>query len=295
MEGIKIAGYNSRRILKAACKVAATLFSGLTILLSFVTWEDLNIQGFFGKSIVFLCIMLFSVSAALLWICVLKKEFTVYEKGINKISICYGDIMRLGFPKKNSKKRTVVIPVNTCFDTIVDENIAENKKLLVSPEAIHGQWLLKFCEERMDRIELDRKISEYLESKIPKEILPREKKERGNLNNYEIGTIVPVAGSNKVTFLLVALSEFDENNNAKSSKDKVIQCAESILDFQRKKGQGYDLYLPLMGTGLSGADLSPKDSVRILKSFFQLHANEIRGTVNIVIYSEQKSQVSIYD
>ncbi len=295
MEVIEMAGYNSRRVLKAACKVAATLFSGLTILLSFVTWEDLNIQGFFGKSIVFICIILFSISAALLWICVLKKEFTVYEKGNNKIGICYGDIMRLGFPKKNREKRTVVIPVNTCFDTIVDENIAENKKLLVSPEAIHGQWLLKFCEKRMDRSELDRKISEYLESRIPKEILLREKKERGNLNNYEIGTVVPVAGSNKVTFLLVALSEFDENNNAQSSKDKVIQCAESILDFQRKKGQGYDLYLPLMGTGLSGADLSPKDSVRILKSFFQLHADEIRGTVNIVIYSEQKSQVSIYD
>lgn len=295
MEGIKIAGYNSRRILKAACKVAATLFSGLTILLSFVTWEDLNIQGFFGKSIVFLCIMLFSVSAALLWICVLKKEFTVYEKGINKISICYGDIMRLGFPKKNSEKRTVVIPVNTSFDTIVDEGIEGNEKPLVSPRTIHGKWLQKFCEERVDRSELDRKISEFLENKIPRETLLREKKERGNLNNYEIGTVVPVAGGNKVTFLLVALSEFDENNNAQSSKDKVIQCVGSILEFQRKKGQGSDLYLPLMGSGMSGAALSPKDSLRILKSFFQLHADEVRSIVNIVIYPGQKGQVSIYD
>lgn len=30
----------------------------------------------------------------------MKKEFTVYEKGTRKICICYGDIMKLGFPKK---------------------------------------------------------------------------------------------------------------------------------------------------------------------------------------------------
>lgn len=295
MKAIRTIEYNMKRVSKAACKVAATLFSALSILLSFVTWEDLGNQGFFGRFVVFACIISASIICALLWICVLKTETTVYEKGINKICICYGDIISIGFPKKSGGNKMVVIPVNTCFDTIVDENIAENKKPLVSSRTIHGKWILKICEEKLSRSALDLLINKFLEDKIPKKALQRTDKERGNLKNYEIGTIVPIEGGNNVTFLLVALSEFDENNNAQSSKDKVIQCAESILEYQKKNGQGYDLYLPLMGTGLSGADLSPKDSVRILKSFFQLHANEIRGTVNIVIYSEQKSQVSIYD
>lgn len=35
MEAIKIVEYNMKRVLKAACKVAATLFSGLSVLLCF--------------------------------------------------------------------------------------------------------------------------------------------------------------------------------------------------------------------------------------------------------------------
>lgn len=295
MEAIKIVEYNMKMVLKATCKVAATLFSGLSILLCFVTWEEIRDYGFFGRAVTLVLIILISIISALLWICVLKKESIVYEKGTHKICICYGDIMRLGFPKKNSDNKIIVIPVNTCFDTIVDDNIADNKKPLVSPRTIHGKWLLKICEKKMDRDELDLLISNFLRDKMPKMVLERKTKERGNLNDYEIGTVVPVEGDNNITFLLVALSEFDENNNAQSSKDKVVRCAKSVLEYQKTKGQGYGLYLPLMGTGLSGAGLSLKGSVRILKSFFQLHADEIRGSVNIVIYPGQKSQISIYD
>ncbi len=52
MEALKIVEYNGGRVLKAASKVAATLFSGLSILLCFVTWGDLNIYNFSGKFII---------------------------------------------------------------------------------------------------------------------------------------------------------------------------------------------------------------------------------------------------
>lgn len=294
MKVIKIVEYNIKEILKVSCKIAGMIFSGFSIILSFVTWEEIG-NGGVNKYFVFGLIVLCSVILAFLWICILKVKFTVYKEGRKEICIRYGDIIKLGFPKKSTRKRIVVIPVNTSFDTIVDENIFGDQKPLVSTETIHGKWILNYCEKEMDINELDRKITQALQGKESLQKLKSEEA-RGKLKNYEIGTVVPIGiASGNVIFFLVALSKFDQNNNAYSSREEVIRCAESVLKFYYKKGQGYDLYLPLMGTGLSEAGLSPNESLRLLKAFFELHVDQVRGKVNIVISYEQKDEVSIFD
>ena len=56
-----------------------------------------------------------------------------------------------------------------------------------------------------------------------------------------------------LNFILLALSEFDENNKAQSSKDEVIKSLRSLLEFYDVNGQGYQMYITLMGTGRSRA------------------------------------------
>ncbi len=64
-----------------------------------------------------------------------------WSNGDGKINICYADIMKISFPRKSKGKKIVVIPVNTSFDTIVDENLASCDRPLVSATTVHGLWL----------------------------------------------------------------------------------------------------------------------------------------------------------
>lgn len=59
-------------------------------------------------------------------------------------------------------------------------------------------------------------------------------------------------------------------------------------------GQGYELYLPLLGSGLSRANLSHKKSLQTIEAVLQLHNEKIHGEINVVIYHKDKTKVSIF-
>lgn len=72
-----------------------------------------------------------------------------------------------------------------------DEDIFENQKPLVSTETIHGKWILNYCKREMGINELDKKIVQaLLDKKSVGEL--RGEEVRGKLENYEIGTVVPI-------------------------------------------------------------------------------------------------------
>lgn len=290
---IEMIQYNTKAILKTMFVVASTLFSILSFVLCIMTWEELETLIKLSKLWTIVLIVLVSMIAAILWVCVLRKKNTVFEKGKKTIQICYGDVIKLGFSKRH--KKIVVIPVNTSFDTIVDEDIARIEKPLVSANTLHGKWILGMEMHKIGREDLDREIKTCLKQEPVVKALAREVKTRGNLEHYAISTIVPFAWEKNTIFLLVALSEFDKDNKAESEEEHVVKCAQSILDFYNRKGQGYDIYVPLMGTGRSDAGLSHKDSLRILKSFFLLNGKRLRGNLHIVIYNGDKKHVSIFD
>lgn len=292
----KIILYNIKEICKSAFVIASTLFSVLSFVLCMMTWEEVERVIKCDKFWLFFAIIVVSVFSAVFWICVFRRKNTIYQNGIRKIRICYGDIINIGFPKLfKEKKKIAVIPVNTSFDTIVDEDIDRIEKPLVSSNTIHGKWLLKMYGSGIDRESLDADIKDHLQGISVVRTLTKSEKDRGKLEHYPFGTVVPIAPDGNTTFLLVALSEFNENNNARSTKESVMKCLEAILDFYVKRGQGYDIFIPLMGTGMSDAGLSHKDSLRILKSFFLLHEESLRGKINIMIYQGNKDQVSIFD
>lgn len=70
-----------------------------------------------------------------------KRTKTIWESPSGKIKVCYSDIMKDGFDKRNKEEKLFVIPVNSCFDTIVDEDISTCSKPLVSPNSLHGRWI----------------------------------------------------------------------------------------------------------------------------------------------------------
>lgn len=294
MEIYKLCKLNLKEVKKTGLAIASSLFAILSIILSFLSWDDIGIKSLKIKLLILIGILFSSVVIAVLVVCYCRKYNIFYENGSGKIIICYGDLMKLAFPKKKKRFKIVVIPVNTSFDMIVDKDITEYENPLISPKTIHGMWVENMMKEGNDLEQLNQEISKHLQNRTIMHKLTRQEKRRGRLDCFEIGTIVPISGKKNITYLLTALSEFDENNNARSKKNEVIRCIESIIDYCDVYGQGYELYLPLLGSGLSRANLSHEESLQTIEAVLQLHNEKIHGEINVVIYHKDKTKVSIF-
>ena len=294
MKIVALCKRNFLEIKKMGFAIAGSIFTILSIILSFVSWGDMGINSLAIIVLIFVGVIFISIVIAVLAVCYFRKCNTVYENGTGKINLRYGNLIKLAFPKRNKRSKIVIIPVNTSFDTIVDKNIAEHEKPLVSPMTIHGMWVENMLKEENNLEQLDAAIFRQLQNRRIVNKLTRQEKSRGKLDCYETGTIVSIPGKKNITYCLMALSQFDENNNAQSKKNEVIKCTRKILDYCDIHGQGYELYMPLMGTGLSRAGLSHEESLQTIEAVFRLYNEKIHGDINIVIYYNDKTKVSIF-
>jgi hypothetical protein len=191
-----------------------SIFSLLSVFLSFVSWEDVGINQICNKIALFVIIVISTLIVATIWICVFRRENTIWENASGKVAIRYDDIMKIAFPKKLKKNKIVVIPVNTCFDTQVDEDIAGCDKPLVSPKSVHGRWIKYMIASGVSKEIIDSRIDEYMNLKgiNPIREIPREEKKRGKTKCYDNGTIVAMEGQNGITYFKTFFLYFITNN-----------------------------------------------------------------------------------
>lgn len=224
-----------------------------------------------------------------------KRKNIIWQKNAWSLSVIYGDIFNLKSNKKDSKKKYVVIPVDTQFMTHVDEDTSRVKNPCVSKNTLHGKFVKKFYETESKELALDSEIANYITLKgYQPDSSQMAKYQNPQKNRYEIGTVVEVTPNNDTNILLLAVSEFDENNNAHSSKEFLIKSLVSLLQFYDKNCQGNDLYIPLIGTSLSRADLSDEESLLIIRATIEQNLDLVHGNVNIVVYEKNKNSVSIF-
>lgn len=141
--------------------------------------------------------------------------------------------------------------------------------------------------------EVQNDIFAFLDLKnVPYERVTRPK---GNNRKYALGTCAILRGTNNANFLLLAIAEFNDTNTACSTKESVISSIRSLLDFVNEQSQGVECYIPLIGTGLSRVMHYHKDSLHTILSTLDLYKEKIIGTLNVVIFKEDKSKVSIFD
>ena len=284
--------YNLKEWKSAFLAIAGALYTILSVILSFQSWEELGVETAGIKIAVFIIGLLIAAITSGLYILV-RKTRTVWSNGTGSIVLSYDDIVKFAFSKSKEKAYNLVIPVNTSFDTIVDRDTRTEKKL-VSQNTIHGKWIDAYIGSGKSREELDAEIDSKLKEISPIKELSKSEKERGKRKVYPIGTIIPIRCQDGVTAFLVAISDFDSNNNAQSDKDKIIQCAEKIVEYSDKHGNGESLYLPLFGTGQSRAGLSHEDSLRLIRNVLELNCERIHGKIQIVIWTGDRDKVSIY-
>ena len=102
---------------------------------------------------------------------------------------------------------------------------------------------------------------------------------------------ISIIETDNAVYFLSAISEFDEFNNAQSTPEKINIAIRSILRMYDKVGQGYDLYIPLIGTGRSRAGLSITDAYDLLTRNIIENTNLIHGHIYLVLRPEDRDEI----
>ena len=73
----------------------------------------------------------------------------------------------------------------------------------------------------------------------------------------------------------------------------MVDTITRLVDFYDVHGQGYEMFVPLMGTGMSRTGISAQDSLKILSSVFDIHSDRLYGDVTIVVYEKDRDKISL--
>ena len=213
------------------------------------------------------------------------EELTVWSHGDHQIKIVKGDIFTYALGKRTKTKRIVVIPVNTSFDTHVTTKLEDDPNPVVSGNTLHGSLLIRLFKKGIS----EEQVSERIRNNLLRNGLISQEKQAIDL---PIGTIATL-DFEKAVFYFLAVSIFDKNNNAHSSRKNIRTAIEKLTVYYDQKGQGYDLYLPLIGTGMSRANLNYQESYDLIVETLLENRNRISGKINIVIQSEVMKTIKI--
>lgn len=288
---------NLHPIFICTVRISFSILSFIAIVFTFISLSDLGITDIWVKIAVLVSIVILSFLFATLWIVFLKRRSRLWSKGKNQLYAMYGDLLKYAFKTSEKYRRIIVIPVNDTFETIVESGGEKISKPLIAASSLHGIWIEKIKqhlsishEDLNDRILKNLELNGYKPSKT----YTRQEKERGNLLSFPIGTIAAIDGDNNTTFYLLAISTFDKDNNAISSKSDIKISVECLLDYYNKKGQGESLYLPLLGTGISRANISHEQSLKYIKYTVLSTDEKINGCITVIVYTKDEDKVSIY-
>ena len=287
---------NKSAIFKLACTYTGVVFT----LWGFVSlFEPLN--GVFQDDASFVCKLLigilvllavFIISAiAACWKVLYSNEVCLGESSTrNSVYVKYGDMYSPDIVEKGyNDKRTVVIPVNRCFDTIVNDN-------LVSSNTQHGRAFQElYSSHRYTPESLNEEIQNILDQNNQQsyEELTREKKREGNLKRYEVGTTVNLQINDNLFYYLLGLSYFDEHLNAHTSKTDYVLAVQKLIEFCNRNSQGYPVILPLLGSGLSRTNIKLNDILHYIAEAFAINKDIINNDYYIVVWKGDKDKVAI--
>ena len=250
-----------------------TISMGLRVFVSLVIFIGVWIICFIGFSVYFL----------------IKKRVTVFSvNNGHALYLQYGNIFNSKEIVKNNKQRNIVIPVNCCFDTHLNDQI-------VSEQTLHGMVLKKLYSSGLYTEESLSKLIETQLSKTEYDNLSDCDRPNRKLKRYPIGTIVDLPGVGDEHYFLYALSIFDKNMNAQTTMENYALAVQRLIEACNSESEGFPIVLPLIGTGLSRTKKNECDVLRYLISAFRLNKDEINSDIHIVVRDDLKDNIPILD
>lgn len=283
---------NKEHIAKTACAIVGGIYAllgfiGMLAPLDGILPESISIW----MKILVSCLLLaaswlicFAIVAIALFH---KKRFQVFRaNGGHALYLQYGDIFDSGEVLKPEERRNIVIPVNRCFDTIVDNQ-------LISERTVHGAAFKRLYESgEYSEETLNQAIQNILRGMAYEEVPVREKP-RGNTKRFPVGTVAALPVGEDTCYLLWALSTFDSNLKAHTSMQEYTLALQKLVEACNAESEGFPVVIPLVGTGLSRTKKDQHDILSYLVSIFKVNRAEINSNIHIVVREDLKDEISI--
>jgi len=216
-----------------------------------------------------------------------KKRFEVISANSgHALYLQYGDIFDKNEVLRPDERRNIIIPVNRCFDTTVDNR-------LVSEQTLHGIAFKKlYTSGKYTEETLNLTIQQLLINAEHDDITACDKPE-GNRKRFPVGTIVDLPGCGVEHYFLWALSTFDSNLKAHTSMQEYALAVQKLVEACNVESEGFPVVLPLVGTGLSRTKKEQQDVISYLINAFRVNKNEINSDIHIVVREDIKNEVAI--
>ena len=215
------------------------------------------------------------------------KRVVLTSNSGHKVYVQYGDMYSSSVVSANyEERRNIVVSVNRCFDTIVDND-------LVSDKSQHGRIMNEMYTKGLYTPDsLNEKIQEKLHGKHYVD-LTRTKKSKGNTFRYDVGTIAEIQGNNHVVYFFLGVSKFDSHFMASTSKDEFILAIQRLIEYCNTRSQGFPIIMPLIGSDLARTDICKKDILKYLLLALRINRDKISADIHIVIWKGDKDKISI--
>lgn len=222
---------------------------------------------------------------------VLRKNSTTIcvSNSNHKVVVCYGDMYSPDVIEKGyTARRNIVVNVNRCFDTIVNND-------LVSERTQHGRVMKKLYSQGLYTTDtLNEAIQQNLHlQQAHYEDLTIANKPQGNTYRYECGTVAEVQGEENVVYFMLGMSKFDSRLKASTTKEEYCIAIQRLIEFCNTRAQGFTVVLPLLGSDLARTNISQKDILSHIVSAFRINKDMISCDFHIVVWEGDKDKISI--
>jgi len=180
-----------------------------------------------------------------------------------------------------SLKGLRVIAVSEFFDSQLGN--------VVSTNSLHGIFLNKHFPNNLQ--EFDRQVDCQLAGRKYKVV----KKSQGKNKSYPIGTSVLIA-VDKIQYIVFSLCKADPKTcKADANMAMLVNALDGLWQFARINTNGEPLNLPLVGSGLSGVGIAPRDLLNliILSAITDSKIKTITNAIRIVLHGSLMSEIDL--
>lgn len=285
---------NIKYVLKKSCEWTIAVFAFLGLIGTFAPLSDLLADDLeLWKRIVFsiavLCVIwliTFIISAIIISF---KRKYLALEVNNHCVYVQYGDIFSPNETCGETPRRNIVIPVNRCFDTLVDDD-------LISSNTLHGKAIKRIISRGVSQEKLNSAIQSNLKKQgLLSETILRTQKRSGNLERYPVGSVAEIQETNECTFFLLGLTSFDDKLTASVSVEDYVVALTKALKFCNYRSQQYPVLMPLIGGGLSRTGKSERDILEYLIKLIKLNKDLIQFDLHIIVRENGRDTVPISD
>lgn len=291
----RIIKMNYKHIGKLSTELTGAIFALLGIISTFAPLSDLFASelGLYIRVIIsiliLICVWMIAFVLNCLYICI-NKRFVILDAGNeHHVYLQYGNVFSENEVLRSDCMRSIVIPVNRCFDTIIDDD-------LISSNTLHGIAMKKlYADGTFTEETLNDEIKSYLKSRKIKaeKTLPKDKKRSGNLERYPVGTVAEIRVSEKVKYFFFGLTWFDQELHANTSIEDYVLASIRLLEFCNKRSQGFPVVIPLIGTGAANTQREAQMMLEYFVKLVKMNKSLINCDIHIVIKDGCKDEIGI--